>query len=233
MNIVDKITSEQSLSPKKLKILSLFFLLITVLLFWLPNYRTGIKFGFFMDLSKIPILNNIFDFTKPVSLIPQLIAGVIGIILITPLYKRGILHWGNASIYSLISYALNLALASTITVICLGNPTKSLLDVIWPIQDFKLLLLVIAIILSWCGLEAIAGLAYILLFVLAFLNATMVSHAMGFNGYLCVLFGTLGLILQNNKDPQSFFSELKDSYKKPIVSIKDSILETKKFTKKK
>lgn len=204
------------LADRTRKILSVVLIGITVFLFWVPHYRTGKTFLLF-DLSTIPVINRLFDFTRVLDLKPRLIDGVLGILLITPLYLRDLLYWKGTTVYSMVSYCLNLSLASTISVICLSGGTAegSFWSGLWPMKDIKLLLLGAAILLMWAGLREIAAIAYLLLFVAIFMNASVVSHAMGFIGYVCVLCGSLGLILQNGLGPKEFLGGVMTAYRRP------------------
>lgn len=224
MGIIEKASSDKGLSTSTSRLLSMLCLAATLLIFWMPTYYIGKRF-LGLDVSKIPLIQYLPFTTKPIHLLPGLRSGIIGLLLIAPLYIRKVLHWEQNSIYTMISFILNLSLASTIAVICFEDLSDSLFDAIWPIQDVRILLLMFAVALTWLGMRAIAGIAYILLFLLVMLNLSMANTAMGFNGFLCVLLGTLGLILQNGLTPRQMFSEFVDAFRKPASDIKATIAE--------
>jgi hypothetical protein len=230
MSILEKITSDKELDSNIVKVISLVSLMITVTLFWLPIYRVGRSFLVF-DLSQIPFINELPFSTVPLDLKPGLRAGVIGAILIAPLYLRGILYWKKTSFYSILCFCLNFCLTSTIAVICFENVKGSLLDAIWPIKDIKIILLLVALVLNWVGIKAIAGLAYLLLFLLVMLNLSIVNDGMEFNGFMCILFGIIGLITQNGMSPGELFGGLAEVFRKPGSKAKESIAETKRLLK--
>ena len=230
MSILEKLTSDKELDSKLIKAISLASLIITITLFWLPIYRVGRRF-LIIDLSEIPFINEFSFSTVPLDLKPGLRAGVIGAILIAPLYLRGILYWKKTSIYSILCFCLNFCLASTIAVICFENVKGSLLDAIWPIKDLKIIMLLVALVLNWVGLKAIAGLAYILLFFLVMVNLSIVNDGMEFNGFICILFGIIGLVTQNGMNPRELFGGLMEVLRKPGSKAKESIARTKKFLK--
>jgi hypothetical protein len=222
--MIEKLVSDSELNSKALRIISLVSLFITIMLFWLPTYKIGKNI-----LSQIPIINDFSWAYIELDFKPGIRAGIIGLILIVPLYIRGILYWGRTTIYSMLSFVLNFCLASTLATICFENVKESFLSSLWPMEDIRVFILFLAIILTWLGLREIAGIAYIALLLIIFSNIAVVNKGMGFQGFLCILLGTLGLITQNGLNPKELFTGILDTYRKPVNNVKGSISKTKEL----
>jgi hypothetical protein len=90
-----------------------------------------------------------------------------------------------------------------------------------------------AITLSWLGIKAVAGIAWIILFVGVCVSLIMNNVAMGIYGFIYLLSTFLGLVLHSELNPGNLLSNLKDEFKfsDKINIARDDINETKDYIK--
>lgn len=180
------IASDNEISSENLRILSLLFLL-----------TCGI-----MSFFKYTHVGLIWD--SELTFKPQLLSSIIAIILITPLYLRGILKW-NKSAYSLISLILILLVFASFTELALGGTEKS---------PIVIGLLAAAVLLSWLGMSAVAGSSWLLAFGAGIYSAIENSQALGIYGFIYIVSGFIGLVLHSGLNPGEFIQGVKNEYSK-------------------
>jgi hypothetical protein len=151
---------------------------------------------------------------------PSFISTIGGTMLIAPLYLRDILKW-NRSIYTIISFLLILLVFSSFLEIITGgkgynNITYSLIG--------------ISIVLSWLEIKGVAGVSWILTLDAAIYHVITSTLALGFNGYIYVSSGFLGLVLHTGLNPGALVKGLKEEYTRSVSSavnvVKGEIAET-------
>lgn len=185
--LVSAATDERAFTYGTQKLLSLVFLGIAVGLSLLSY--TGKRFIFF---------------TAEYSIAPDLVSGVVALCLIVPLYARGILRW-SSSIYGTLIFVLFLAVyASLAKLALLGN------------GDVQVYLVTAAIVLSWLGMRAVAGIGWVLAFAAAVLSALSTSAAMGVSGFVFIASAFLGLLLHSNLGPAHVVEEILAEYARAI-----------------
>lgn len=178
---------DNQLDSESLRFLSLIFLLIAATMSLFQYTHIG-----FFGMWK-----------TTVQFAPGFLSSVFGLILIAPLYMRGILKW-NKSIYSILSFILiAMVFSSFIELIIGGGKT---------INSIIMAILVAAFVLSWLGMRAVAGVAWVLVLAAAVMSAIWNNLAMGFLGFIYVCSGALGLILHSGLNPGEFMKALKSEY---------------------
>lgn len=188
--LVSAATDERAFTYATQKVLSLVFLSIAVGLSLLSY--TGKRFIFF---------------TAEYSIAPDLISGVVALCLIVPLYARGILRW-SSSIYGTLILVLFLAVyASLAKLALLGN------------GDIQVYLVIAAIVLSWLGMRAVAGIGWVLAFAAAVLSALSTSAAMGVSGFVFIASAFLGLLMHANLGPARLVEEILAEYTRPSTPV--------------
>jgi len=154
------------------------------------------------------------------SIKPGFIETIIALLLIAPLYLRGILKW-NKSIYSIISFVLILLVFASFTTLAMGGENNS---------NIIQALLIVSVMLSWLGVKGVAGISWIIALSAAVLSAIWNSHIMGFSGFIYISSGFMGLILHSGLNPGELISELKSEYSSTSQNatnlIKDDIQTT-------
>ena len=202
------LVNEEELDSEWQKILSLIFLLLAGSM----SFITYVHIGTFW--------NTTLKFT------PGFISAIIGIVIVAPLYLRNVLKW-NRSVYTILSFVLILLVFSSFIELSTGGNQKNSL-----IYSF----IGISVLLSWLGIRGVAGISWILL-VAATVSSLIVNNlALGFYGFLYILFCFLGLIMHTGLNPGALFKDLKDEFSRPVISAadvaKNEISETGKMINK-
>ena len=200
------VTRDKKLNDETQRLLSLVFLGLAGFMSFLTysKYVEGLLWGGEMET---------------LSFTPGFISTIIAIGLITPLYLRNIFKW-NTSVYSIVSFILILLVFSSFVQLSLlgGNDSK--------IQAA----LAIAILLSWVGLSAIAGMSWVIVLGAGIYTVIINDITMGGYGYLYIMFGFLGLILHSKLNPGELLQSIKDEYSegtsKVINTVKGDIQTT-------
>ena len=133
---------------------------------------------------------------------PDFISTIIGLGLLMPLYGRKLVNW-NKSIYSILYFILAAALFGTMAELALFGGNQS---------SITTGLIAISLILSWFGLREIAGFSWVFCFAATIINVVVNDIALGFYGYLYVIFGFLGVLLNTHLNPAELVQALKDEY---------------------
>lgn len=204
--LVSAATDERAFTYGTQKVLSLVFLGLAVGLSLLSY--SGKRFIFF---------------TAEYSITPDLISGVVALCLIVPLYARGILRW-SSSTYGTLIFVLFLAVyASLAKLALLGN------------GDIQVYLVTAAIVLSWLGMRAVAGIGWVLAFAAAVLSALSTSAAMGMSGFVFIASAFLGLLMHSNLGPAHVVEEILAEYSRSMrpksADLRSDVAEAKKLFK--
>lgn len=133
---------------------------------------------------------------------PGLISTVVAVLMVAPLYLRGILKW-NRSIYTLISLVLILMVFASFLELALGGNGRG--QVITAI-------IVMALVLSWLGIKEVAGVCWILAFAAGMFAAISNNLAMGFSGFIYITCGFLGLAFHSKLNPGQLVSGIRSEY---------------------
>lgn len=181
---IEHIASEREFSPSTAKVLSLICLLVAV----------GISLMSF-DTKRFIFLKGTLNIT------PDFLSGAVSIVLLMPLYARGILRWSR-SVYGLITLFLLWWIFASIIQIAFQGKTV----------DIPEYLVFGAVALSWLGMRGIAGVAWILAFAACVLSAIKVSNAMGGWGFLFVTSGFIGCFLHSGLSPSHFMEEIRQEF---------------------
>jgi len=187
------ILDDNELDSDTLKLLSLFFLLLSGAMS-LIRYTDPGFISYFDDIVNIK---------------PDPITSMISLALVTPLYLRGVLKW-NKSIYSIISFILILLVFASFVQLAMGGADKS---------DYVMYLLVAAVVLSWLGIKIIAGTSWIVVFGVAAYSAISGSNALGFAGFIYITSGFLGLVLHSGLNPGDLLNTMKEEYSPGINNL--------------
>lgn len=201
---LDNITSEEEFSGQSKKILSVVFLLISFLLSFQSIVGT-----------------RLFFFPKDISIAPDLLSATIALALVIPLYGRGILKW-SSSIYGLIMFVLLLAVFSSISKLAYAGG-----------GEVSLYLIAIAVVLSWLGVRAIAGIVWILVFIAGVYSATKISTEMGITGFIFITTSFLGLLMHTNLSPNGIVNGMTDEYSGFAKTVQKTVSEDIRKTKEK
>jgi hypothetical protein len=78
--------------------------------------------------------------------------------------------------------------------------------------DIQFYLVTAAIVLSWLGMRAVAGIGWVLAFAAAVLSVLSTSAAMGLSGFLFIASALLGLLMHSNLGPSRVVQEIMAEY---------------------
>ena len=191
------IFGEIELSGETKKILSFTFIILAIVLAWLPKEKA---------------LFWRFTLTEG-GFYPNFITGAVGLMIVLPLYIRNIFKWRTTSLFSILAFLLNVTLVSTFVKIIMGG------------SDFQFTLittaLIVAIIITWLGMRPVVPLAWAAVFGLAALSLVENSYTMGLSGYLFIVFGFLGVLLHSELDIASLTKEVTEQFKGPAKAFQD------------
>lgn len=192
------IFGEIELSGETKKILSFMFIILAIVLAWLPKERalfwrfTLMEDGFY----------------------PNFITGAVGLMIVLPLYIRNIFKWRTTSVFSILAFLLNVTLVSTFVKIIMGG------------SEFQFTLittaLIVAVIITWLGMRPIVPLAWAAVFGLGALSLVENSYMMGVSGYLFIVFGFLGVLLHSELDIATLSNEVMDQFKGPVETLTEA-----------
>ncbi len=186
---IDSITDDTTMSTKKQKALSLGFLLIATTMIFITYSKSFSLFG--------------FEIKSELKILPSFISAFIAIILIAPLYARNILKW-NKSIFTLISFILFLLIFSSLIELALGGNGLN--------SGIVEMIIVIAVMLSWLGIRAIAGICWMLLFIAVAFSVVWNNSLMGFYGFIYLTSAFVGLVLHSELNPGHLLPGLKEEF---------------------
>ncbi|MCB5199337.1 hypothetical protein LGQ03_08790 [Loktanella sp. TSTF-M6] len=124
-----------------------------------------------------------------VSIRPDMVSTIIAACLISSLYIRRIVP-RSASVFSLLSFGLNLTVTAIFIQAILGAASSSWISVPMPF------IVGAALGLTWLGIRPLAPLGWGLVLLFGFWNLQAASDAMGIWGYLFAMSAFAGIILQ-------------------------------------
>jgi hypothetical protein len=181
------VTDENEISKEWQRFASLALLLLAFLIAMLPYERI-----------------NLIGMHRPFNFRPEFLSGTLAIMLVAPLYLRGLLKW-NRSIFSSISFILILGVfASFLELAVFG--AKSILG------SVNAFLILIALALSWVGLRSIAGVSWMLVLFAGIYNILSSSLDLGFLGFVYIASAFTGLCFHSGLNPGELISSLKEEY---------------------
>lgn len=186
--LVSQATSEVEFQAHTTKLISLLFLSIAFVI-TLLQYPASSKF-----LLIIPRNDTIIR--------PDFISSCFSLLLVVPLYARGILKW-SISIYGILTFILFLSIFASLTQIALGGSQ----------HDITKFLLAAAVLISWAGIRAFASAAWILAVAAAIFNIVNANINLGFLGFIFVCSFVLGLTLHARLSPSNILSGLIAEYR--------------------
>jgi hypothetical protein len=154
---------------------------------------------------------------RPFNFRPEFLSGTLAILLVAPLYMRGLLKW-NRSIFSTISFILILGVfASFLELAVFG--AKSILG------SLNAYLVLIALALSWIGMRGIAGVSWMLVLVAAVYNILTSSLELGFIGFIYISAAFTGLCFHSGLNPGELLSNLKEEYSPIAGRMKQRVVD--------
>lgn len=186
--LVSQATSEVEFQAHTTKLISLLFLSIAFVI-TLLQYTASSNF-----LLIIPRNDTIIR--------PDFISSCFSLLLVVPLYARGILKW-SISIYGILNFILFLSIFASLTQIALGGGQ----------HDITKYLLAAAVLISWAGIRAFASAAWILAVAAAIFNIVNANINLGFLGFIFVCSFVLGLTLHARLSPSNILSGLIAEYR--------------------
>lgn len=145
---------------------------------------------------------------------PDFIATIVGLVLVAPLYIRGILKW-NRSVYTIMSFILILLVFASFVELAMGGNSSK--------KTLTYSLLAVSVTLSWLGIRGVAGASWILLLAAAVYSAMVNNLALGFSGFIYVAFGFLGLIMHTGLNPGALMKSIKDEYSSSNIHTVNAI----------
>lgn len=173
-----------------------------------------------------------------VSYRPTLVTTLYSFALVLPLYVRGVLKWYGFTVFSILSLVLNVMVTAVVISMLMGGKSTIEYKVfggvgfdLWT-QNSSNIILMTSILLSWLGMRVVAGLAWVFVFVFTIVNISVANSVLGIWGALFLLFGFLGIVLQNNLTPALVYAELKSEFSGRGSGIKKDINESARFTGK-
>lgn len=181
-------TSEVEFQASTTKMISLIFLSIAFVITLFTHSSTS-NFLFFIPRA-------------PTNIRPDFISSCFSLLLVVPLYARGILKW-SISIYGILNFILFLSIFASLTQIALGGSQ----------HDITKYLLAAAVLISWAGIKAFASAAWILAVAAAILNIVNANINLGVWGFIFVCSFVLGLTLHARLSPSNILSGLIAEYR--------------------
>ncbi|MEI2659440.1 MAG: hypothetical protein V9G11_05285 [Bifidobacterium adolescentis] len=191
------ITDDNELESEALRFLSLIFLLLSGIMSFGSYQADGRFWG-----------------SRPLTFSPGFISTVIAVLLVSPLYLRGVLKW-NKSKYSILSFVLILLVFSSFVALAMGGNTVK--------GTVMQSLLVAAVLLSWLGIRAVAGVSWLLALMAAIFTAISNNIDLGFNGFIYIGSGVLGLILHSGLNPGRLVQEVKMEFSPNSTEMKNQV----------
>jgi len=189
---------EVELSVRSKKGMSIIFIFIALALAWIPK-----------DIKVFWIIPWEVD-----GFLPNLLTGIIGMVIVLPLYIRNIFKWKTTSVFTILAFLLNVTLCATFVKIILGGGEL----------EFTLITtsLIAAVIITWLGMRPIVPLAWASVFGLGAIALVKTSYIMGLSGFLFIVFGFLGILLHSELDIASLTKEVSEQFKGPSKALKDA-----------
>ena len=141
--------------------------------------------------------------------LPGFLSGLLAIGMVMPMYARGILIWAF-NVYRLLSFALVLFVSGVaIEIALLGGNSDG-----WAgfIGSFTGTMLFVALLLSWLGMREVAGYVWLLVLIPIAHNLMTSDNALGFYGFIFVVCGFLGLMLQSENSFENTLTALGNEY---------------------
>jgi hypothetical protein len=133
---------------------------------------------------------------------PTLISTGLAVVMMAPLYLRGILQW-NRSIYTTISAMLILLVFASFIELAMGGNGRA---------DITTTGIGAAIVLSWLGMKEVAGGCWMVPLAVGLYSAYYNSNAMGFYGYIYIACSFLGLVFHSKLNPGQLVSGIRGAY---------------------
>ena len=180
-NLVSQATSEVEFQAHTTKLISLLFLSIAFVITLFTHSSTS---NFLFVIPR-----------EPTKIRPDFISSCFSLLLVVPLYARGILKW-SISIYGILNFILFLSIFASLTQIALGGSQN----------DITKYLLAAAVLISWAGIKAFASAAWILAVAAAILNIVNANINLGVWGFIFVCSFVLGLTLHARLSPSNILS---------------------------
>lgn len=196
------LVGDQELTKDKRRFISLLLIITATILAWRPHQRT-VTFLYFWSKT-----------SKTEGFIPDFVTAILGLLIVLPLYFRNILKWEKTSIYSILSFITNLTLIATFCKIILGEGF---------IFSGLTISLGMSLILTWLGMRPIAGVAWVAVFIIGVVALQIHNYVMGFDGYLFILLGFLGLVLHAEVNPGEFYRELQGEFRGSLVNTYEKV----------
>ncbi len=181
----DVLTSEQEFSERATKLLSIAFLLISASL----CFRTYQQPTFLWK-------------SKELSIRPELVSGAIAIMMLVPLYARGVLRWSK-SIYGIIILILLWVIYAALIQVAIGGGK---------VVKISQYLIASAALLSWLGMRSAAGLSWILAFAACIYSIIQKGAALEIYGFILLASAFLGCLLHSGLGPKDFMREITDEF---------------------
>lgn len=180
--ILNAVSSESELSPRTLKLLSLFFLTTSASLCFLTYTKTSF-----------------WVYKSSFSIEPKFISAAVALAMLAPLYARGILKWSK-SVYGLISLMLFCLVSAGLVEIALGA------------KAWGYYLVGAAVLLSWLGMRGGAGVTWILAFAASIYAIVSTNVSMGIYGAAYLISAFLGCILHSGMGPSDLITGVKREF---------------------
>jgi hypothetical protein len=133
---------------------------------------------------------------------PTLVSTGLAVVMIAPLYLRGILQW-NKSIYTTISAMLILLVFASFIELSMGGNGSG---------QITTAAIGAAMVLSWLGIKEVAGASWVVALAGGFYSAINNNISMGFYGYIYIACGFLGLVFHSRLSPGQLVSGIRAAY---------------------
>ncbi len=183
--VLEILVGDRELGRNTSRLLSLTLLSCSLVILWLP-YEQHV----------------LWVFTRRGTFFrPDLISSLLALFIIFPLYYRRIFTFDRFSVYHILSFTLRFTLTASFCRILTGD---ALTEGIWSILLFCI------IALSWFGIRSAGNILWALFLLVSFLNILINNYILGFNGYLFLVTGILGLMLGERITPAGFNTLFRD-----------------------
>lgn len=195
------ITSENEISSRNRRLLSLFFTFAAIVLGYL-RYNRGSWEDFLQEMIwPTAVAPEELAFQRP-----GFIHALLGLLLCVPLYVRNILPFKLRSPYYYFTLGLNVCFFAVIAQLVFGLQFSFS-------YNLTNTIIIAALLLTWLGIRSVAGFAWIFIFGVAAYNLLNADARMSDFGIWFLLCGFFSLLFQSDLTPREMFGTFKEEFR--------------------
>jgi hypothetical protein len=223
------IVSEKEISHSWKKGLGILFTLLAIIFGCLWYVKNG--WGTFFSIMNWPFGQSWVDRTFSSDLTFMFPNGILnplwGLLMCFPLYLRGFVSFKTLSIYTYISFVLNLLLFTVIAQLIFGASgtfTGNTMNTAF----------IASLVISWLGIRSVAGFGWLIVCILALVNLISAEYHLKHFGFFFILFTFSSLLFQTEFSPKNLFGEILAEFKglkdEKLTFVKETMSEAVRTT---